>query len=197
MSGIDWAKIRAEYVNSDISLAMIAEKYEISASVVQKRSQKEKWSEKRKQMSRRKADKVAEQINDKNINQTVKDIDKLVNATNKLLTKINTAINQVDKEEIVTQRKIDEVLVAEEVKNEGGKTKTTTSQTTDYLMKRERVKTLIDTKKISDLSKSLLNVKMILSDIDDSTEENRVGIIEIPEMAELEPPDEEEVTEDE
>ena len=93
----DWAKIRAEYVNSDISQSELALKYNVSRSALQKRSAQGKWNEERKQKKKKKADAVAEKLHDNDIKQTVKDIDRCVKSAGKLIDKINKAINEVDK----------------------------------------------------------------------------------------------------
>ena len=46
--GVDWAKIRNEYISTGISTRKLAEKYGISASSVMKRAAAEKWSQQRK-----------------------------------------------------------------------------------------------------------------------------------------------------
>jgi len=43
----DWAKIKAEYVQGNVTLEDLAKKYEYSLSSMLKRSAKEKWSEER------------------------------------------------------------------------------------------------------------------------------------------------------
>ena len=47
MTRRDWAKIKAEYVQGNVTLEDLAKKYEYSLSSMLKRSAKEKWSEER------------------------------------------------------------------------------------------------------------------------------------------------------
>lgn len=185
----EWAKIRAEYVNSKISLSKLAEKYGVSKSTLLKKSAKEKWGEERKKKAKRKADKVAEKLHEKDIKQTVKDIERCCNAAGKLIDKINKAINEVDKNVYVsTEEKSVEDLYVE---GENGEPNVQHTKK-NVKIKTTKYDTLVDTKKISELSKSLLNIKQILTDIDDNTEDGMSGIIEIPAMEVLVPPDESE-----
>lgn len=184
----DWAKIRAEYVNSDISLTAIAKKYDISKSAVQKHSAQGKWNEERKKKRKKKADAIADKLNDADIKQTVKDIDRCVKSAGKLLDKINKAISEVDKGiYISTEEK--EIYMSESKSEDGTADVTKTKQKRKF--KTTRYNTLADTKKIAELSKSLLNIKQILTDTDNSSDEEKGGIIEIQAINELKPPDEE------
>ena len=184
----DWAKIRAEYVNSDISQSALAEKYKVSRSALQKHSAQGKWNEERKRKKKKKADVVAEKLHDTDVKQTVKDIDRCVKSAGKLLDKINKAISEVDKGiYISTEEK--EISVSESKSDDGTADVTKTKQKRKF--KTTRYNTLTDTKKIAELSKSLLNIKQILTDIDNSSDDEQGGIIEIQAINELKPPDEE------
>ena len=184
----DWAKIRAEYVNSDISQKELALKYKVSRSALQKRSAQGKWNEERKQKKKKKADAVAEKLHDNDIKQTVKDIDRCVKSAGKLIDKINKAINEVDKAIYISTE--DKEIYITESKSDDGKTDITKTKhkrkfrTTKY-------DTLVDTKKLAEISKSLLNIKQILTDTDNSSDDEGGELIEIQAINEIKPPDEE------
>lgn len=185
----DWAKIRAEYVNGTISLDALSEKYNVSQSAVKKHSASGKWSEERRKKAKNKADKVAEKLHDKDVKQTVKDIERCCKAAGRLIDKINKGIEEVDKDIYISTE--ERIFENSEIKGEDGSTDITKTKQKRQI-KTTRYDTLVNTKKIAELSKSLLNIKQILTDIDNnSSDDENCGIIEIPAMQELHPPNEE------
>ena len=182
---IDWKKIKAEYVTGEISLANIAKKYGVSASAVQKKSVKEKWAQEKRKQHKKAADKVAKKLNDKNVRKTVSDIERVCSAASKLIAKINRAIDEVDKREVVTVKTkktktngVNEKGQAQEVEE--------TARETDI----EIYKGLVDTKSIAEISKSLLNIKQVLVGTEQEESNKEINIIELPEMQLLTPPEE-------
>lgn len=182
---IDWKKIKAEYVTGEISLANIAKKYGVSASAVQKKSVKEKWAAEKRKQHKKAADKVAKKLNDKTVRKTVNDIERVCSAASKLITKINRAIDEVDRREKVTVRTTK--IKAEGIGEKGQMEIEKTERKTDI----EVCKGLVDTKSIAEISKSLLNIKQVLAGTEQNENEKKVGIIELPSMQLLIPPEEE------
>ena len=185
----DWAKLRAEYVNGSISLADLAKKYGVKISTLKKHSAEEKWSEECQQKRKSKADKVVDKLHDKDVNQTVKEIERCCKAAGKLIDKINKAINQVDKSYYVSFD--DKTITSKETKGEDGETDIINTKI-QRKIRTKQYNALIDTKRIAELSKSLLNIKQILTGTEQQGEDENTGIIEIPAMQELEPPEESE-----
>lgn len=185
----DWAMLRAEYVNGSISLADLAKKYGVKISTLKKHSAEEKWSEERQKKRKSKADKVVNKLHDKDVNQTVKEIERCCNAAGKLIDKINKAINQVDKSYYVSFD--DKTITSKETKGEDGETDIVNTKI-HRKIRTKQYNALIDTKRIAELSKSLLNIKQILTGTEQQGDDENVGIIEIPAMQELEPPEESE-----
>lgn len=185
----DWAKIRAEYVNGSISLADLAKKYGVKISTLKKHSAEEKWSEERQKKRKSKADKVVNKLHDKDVNQTVKEIERCCKAAGKLIDKINKAINQVDKSYYVSLD--DKTITSKEIKGEDGEPNSINTKI-QRKIRTKQYNALIDTKRIAELSKSLLNIKQILTGTEQQGDDENVGIIEIPAMQELEPPEESE-----
>lgn len=191
---VDWAKIRAEYVNGRLSLNKIAEKYNLRVDTVKKRSGAEKWGDERTKRRKAKADAVAETLQEKDIKQTVKDIDRCCKAAGKLIDKINKGINQVDKSCYISFE--DKTVSVKSQKNDDsdGSTVNTKMQ---RKIRTKQYNSLVDTKKIAELSKSLLNVKQILTGAEQQRDDEICGIIEIPAMGEIKPPDDDEMKENE
>lgn len=59
-AGVNWRKIKAEYIAGGISQRGLADKYKISIRTIERRAQKEKWTEKRKKADGKAVEKVAE-----------------------------------------------------------------------------------------------------------------------------------------
>ena len=178
---IDWAKIKGEYVTSDISLVKIAEKYGVSPSAVQKRSKKEGWSAEKKKQHKRAAEKVAKKLNDKKVRKAVNDIERVCNAASKLISKINRAIDEVDKKELAKIK----IVKTKKFTDEGQ------VETTEKEREIDICYGLVDTKNIAEIAKSLLNIKQVLEGTESKNEEQTINIIELPTMQLLTPPEEE------
>lgn len=170
----DWASIRAEYLKSNISLKKLGEKHGVSLSAMQKKSAQGKWSEKRKQLRADKAEKVSERLHERDVKQTVKDIERVCRTAGKLIDKVNKALAQIDKQVYVSQDR--KIITTKETKNNDGSE--TLDQTVKRNMRVKRFETLIDTKKLADLSKTLLNIKAVLTGEDGSADDTEnSGII--------------------
>lgn len=185
---INWAEIEAEYVNSKISLRALADKHSVPLGSVQRHSSKGRWPEKRKKYAARKADKVSARVNDREVNKTVKELQRVMKAAGSLLTVVNRAIGQLDQQTYIShdERKIT------------SSTETSPDGTTiDNLLKKRKIKTtrmksLVDTKRAGELAKALANLKEILSGDAGQTEDGEsTGIIEITAATALDPREEE------
>lgn len=172
----DWAKIRGEYVNSNVSLKALAAKYGVTVGTIQKHSAKGKWSEKRKKLKADKEEKVSDKLHERDVKQTIKDIERVCRAAGKLIDKINIAIAQLDKAVYISEDKKN-ISTKESMQEDGA---TVVDQTVKRSIKTRRYKTLADTKRMSEISKTLLNVKQVLTGEDGSADETESsGIIEI------------------
>lgn len=183
---IDWAKVKAEYVSGTMSAAKLADRYGISVSSISKKCASEHWQELRKQNQNKTANKIAEKINTEKVKKTVREIDRVVSVASKLITKLNRAVNELDKDEELIKKKV--TVKAE--KSEDEKTATAEEEYSYIYAKR---KTLVNTKRAAEISKSLLNVRDILADYTtEQDEENALGIIEIPMQEFMQPPEDDE-----
>lgn len=183
---IDWVQIKAEYISSTMSASKLAEKHGVSVYAIRKRSGKERWQELRKQNQSETANKIAKKINTEKVKKTVREIDRVVSVASKLITKLNRAVNELDKDEKLVKKKV--TVKAE--KNEDEKTATVEEEYSYDYAKR---KTLVNTKHAAEISKSLLNVRNILADYtSEQDEENALGIIEIPMQEVMRPPEDDE-----
>ena len=183
---IDWATVKAEYVSGTMSAAKLADRYGISVSSISKKCASEHWQELRRQNQSKTANKIAEKINTEKVKKTVREIDRVVSVASKLITKLNRAVNELDKDEGLIKKKV--TVKAE--KSEDEKTATAEEEYSYIYAKR---KTLVNTKRAAQISKSLLNVRDILADYTtEQDEENALGIIEIPMQEVMRPPEDDE-----
>ena len=183
---IDWAKVKAEYVSGTMSVAKLADRYGISVSSISKKCASEHWQELRKQNQSETASKIAEKINTEKVKKTVSEIDRVVSVASKLITKLNRAVNELDKDEELIKKKV--TVKAEKSEDE----KTATAEE-EYSYDYAKRKTLVNTKRAAEISKSLLNVRDILADYTtEQDEENALGIIEIPMQEVMRPPEDDE-----
>lgn len=183
---IDWATVKAEYVSGTMSAAKLADRYGISVSSISKKCASEHWQELRKQNQSETANKIAEKINTEKVKKTVREIDRVVAVASKLITKLNRAFNELDKDEELIKKKV--TVKAEKSEDE----KTATAEE-EYRYDYAKRKTLVNTKRAAEISKSLLNVRDILADYTtEQDEENALGIIEIPMQEVMRPPEDDE-----
>lgn len=183
---IDWVQIKAEYISGTMSASKLAEKYGVSVYAIRKRSGKERWQELRKQNQSETANKIAKKINTEKVKKTVREIDRVVAVASKLITKLNRAVNELDKDEELIKKKV--TVKAEKSEDE----KTATAEE-EYSYDYAKRKTLVNTKRAAEISKSLLNVRDILADYTtEQDEENALGIIEIPMQEVMQPPEDDE-----
>ncbi len=183
---IDWVQIKAEYISGTMSASKLAEKYGVSVYAIRKRSGKERWQELRKQNQSETANKIAKKINTEKVKKTVREIDRVVSVASKLITKLNRAVNELDKDEELIKKKV--TVKAEKSEDE----KTATAEE-EYSYNYAKRKTLVNTKRAAEISKSLLNVRDILADYTtEQDEENALGIIEIPMQEVMQPPEDDE-----
>ena len=183
---IDWVQIKAEYISGTMSASKLAEKYGVSVYAIRKRSGKERWQELRKQNQSETANKIDEKINTEKVKKTVREIDRVVAVASKLITKLNRAVNELDKDEELIKKKV--TVKAEKSEDE----KTATAEE-EYSYDYAKRKTLVNTKRAAEISKSLLNVRDILADYTtEQDEENALGIIEIPMQEVMQPPEDDE-----
>lgn len=183
---IDWVTVKAEYVSGTMSVAKLADRYGISVSSISKKCASEHWQELRRQNQSETANKIAKKINTEKVKKTVREIDRVVAVASKLITKLNRAVNELDKDEELIKKKV--TVKAEKSEDE----KTATAEE-EYSYDYAKRKTLVNTKRAAEISKSLLNVRDILADYTtEQDEENALGIIEIPMQEVMQPPEDDE-----
>lgn len=93
---MDWKRIEAEYIAGGTSLRKLAERYGVSFSTIQKKSMEEKWGDLRKKSRRKTEEKIIESVSNKKAKNAVDKLSRVSDLTDKLLDKIERAIEELD-----------------------------------------------------------------------------------------------------
>ena len=93
---LNWTKIKNEYISGHISYRKLAEKHNISFNTLKEVAVKEKWYEKRKEQHNKINTKIQQKTADILAEQEAQRLLKISTAADKLLEKIELAIEQVD-----------------------------------------------------------------------------------------------------
>lgn len=88
----DWALMKAEYVEKNITLAELAHAHDIPYSTLSKKSSKDNWAEARKEYS----EKIAKKLSNRASNEQARHYMRLINSTDKLAARLEEAIEQED-----------------------------------------------------------------------------------------------------
>ena len=97
----DWTKIKTEYItDSNSSYRSLCEKYGVPFSTLSRKAKEEKWTELRVQAEH----KVSTKTIDKAIKQKVDRATRLMDVTDKLLIKIEEAVEELSTEGIVLDK---------------------------------------------------------------------------------------------
>ena len=90
----DWQKIKTEYITTELSLRQIAQKYGLRYATVHERSKKEDWNTLRDKHRTSTVSKTLQRISNKQVDHMAR-IDGI---TDKLLIKLEQAVNELDLE---------------------------------------------------------------------------------------------------
>ena len=97
---IDWSKIKTEYITTNISYRGLCKKYGVSLNALSKHAREENWLVLRE----RKRDAVATKAVEKEIDRQVERYARLLTVTDKLLAKIEAAVDSMDEENFVMDK---------------------------------------------------------------------------------------------
>lgn len=90
MSHVEWEKIKAEYLQGGTSYRKLANKHNVSFSVLEKRARSENWVEQRKDVS----DEAAAKARQKIVSQRAKDIELLDSSRTLLIQRLHRSIEK-------------------------------------------------------------------------------------------------------
>lgn len=102
----DWQSIKTEYITTDTSYRKLAQKYGVRYATLQARAKEEKWTELRDQHRTRTVSKTLSKISDKQSDKLAR----IEGITDKLLMKLEQAVDELDLEIIKRKTKVDDGL---------------------------------------------------------------------------------------
>lgn len=92
----NWTKIKNEYINGNISYQELAKKHKVGYSALKTRAVNEKWFEQRKEQRKKISKKIEQKTAEKIAEAEANRMTKINAAADKLLEKIEIAIEQLD-----------------------------------------------------------------------------------------------------
>lgn len=96
MADVNWNRIKNEYINGDISIKKLAEKYNINVNTLEKRKSKEKWGESKRNQYRKITEKVLKKTEEKIAEQESDYIIDISRINFKLAKKIEAMVDKDD-----------------------------------------------------------------------------------------------------
>ena len=165
----DWTKIKTEYVTTDkSSYRKLSEKYGISLGTLCKRAQRENWPALKQQSYDKKVSKTIASVE----NNQIKKLERILSITDKLLDKIEKAVDELDLQLCKKVEKVKEI----EYKNDERPDKPT-KETIHETEEVTEIRTIIDRKGAQELAsaiKSLKEVQMLKSELDEQEQKARI-----------------------
>ena len=96
----DWNKIKTEYLTSDTSYRKLAQKYGVNATTIAKKASKEGWVSQRQQQANRTLSKTLTAVSNRQVNRAAR----LQEVADKLLNKIEAAVDDYNMEVLLVDR---------------------------------------------------------------------------------------------
>lgn len=97
---MDWQKVKADYISGGISYRKLAEKHGVSFNTLKTRAIEEQWYKLRQQKEHKTTTKIVETLSDKDTKNAVN----LIDIADKLLKKIENAVDNFDMNELFADR---------------------------------------------------------------------------------------------
>lgn len=96
----DWNKIKTEYLTSDTSYRKLAQKYGVNATTIAKKASKEDWVSQRQQQANRTLSRTLTAVSNRQVNRAAR----LQKVADKLLNKIEAAVDDYNMEVLLVDR---------------------------------------------------------------------------------------------
>ena len=167
---MDWNAIKTEYItDASSSYRKLAEKHKVSIGTLQKRAKKEKWVEQRRRSGDRRVAKTVAAYESKQ----AKKFSRIQDITDKLLDKIEQAVDELDIQLIKDVVKTKTI----EYNNEQRPDKPT-KETVHEKEKVLEVKSIVDRAGLNAIASALRSIKevqMLKSELDEREQEARIA----------------------
>lgn len=159
----DWIKIKNEYINTNISYRKLAEKYNVSFSTLQVRGKKERWKNERDKQCDKVEAKIRQKTADVIVKKEIKQIDRKYELADRLLDKLERAIEELDLSLVTNKRKVRTIEYKDD-KAIGKPTKEVIDETEEIL----KMSGIVDRAGIKQLASALKDIRDVQSEKDDS-----------------------------
>lgn len=166
---MDWTKIKTEYVTNDkSSYRKLSEKYGIPLGTIYKRAKRENWVELKQQSYDKKVAKTISAVENKHVEK----LERILTITDKLLDKIEKAVDELDLQLCKRTEKVKEIEY-NNYDRPDKPTKEIIHETEEVI----EVHSIIDRKGVQELAsaiKSLKEVQMLKSELDEQEQKARI-----------------------
>lgn len=170
---MDWLKIKTEYITTDISYRGLAEKYGIPKNRIAETGKKENWTELRVQFRDKTLTKTVEKTAEELAKKQAKQAAKVGDLADKLLIKLEQAIEELDQAMVTHKTKTREIKY-EDASAPGKPTRETIREEEELLA----VASVIDRNGLRMLTAALKDLKFIKDEISDLERREREARIE-------------------
>lgn len=166
---INWAKIKTEYITKDkSSYRKLSEKYGVSLGTIYKRASREKWCELKQQSYNKRVAKTVDAVESRQVEK----LERILSITDKLLDKIEKAVDELDIQLCKNVKKTKEIEY-NNFERPDKPTKEVIHETEEVL----EYRTIIDRKGAQELAsaiKSLKEVQMLKTELDEQEQQARI-----------------------
>lgn len=176
---LDWKTIRNEYITDESSsYRKLAKKYGVSLTAITRRSKEEDWIGQRKQLKDKTITKSIEKLSDK----TADKLSRVADLTDKLLNKLEQAIEELDIQLYKHVEKTKEIEYNNELRPD--------KPTKEIIHEEEKVievKTIVDRSGLKAIASSLRDIKeiqMLKTELDKQEQEARIAKLQKEAMEE-------------
>jgi hypothetical protein len=169
---VDWESVKAEYIAGGTSYRKLAEKYNVTLAVLRSVAQREGWVKLRTQTEHKANTEIVRSVGKKKAKKTVDKLKRVSDLTDKLLDKIEQAIEELDIQ--LYKHVVKEKVI--EYNNELRPDKPT-KETIHEDEKVIEVKTIVDRSGLKAIASSLRDIKeiqMLKSELDEQEQEARI-----------------------
>lgn len=181
---VDWTAIKSEYITGNLGYIKLAEKHNISGSTLTKRAQREQWTQERDRYRKKLGTNMKRQAQRKALN----NFDKLSRATDKLITKISKAANELNIHITYDKLKRDFSIFEEDEKGERRRV-----DVTEETVRQTQTKGTVNISSLRKLTAAVKDLQQVLflSEGQKLSEQEAAayGVVPMPEMVVPEPPE--------
>lgn len=167
---MDWSKIKTEYITDEsASYRKLAEKYEVSFTTLSNRAKDEGWVELRRQFKDKTTTKTMEKLSEKQADK----LSRIYDLTDKLLDKLEQAINELDIQLLKHVTKTKEIEY-----NHDPRPDKPTKETIHEEEKVIEVKSIVDRSGLKAIASSIRDIKevqMLKTELDRQEQEARIA----------------------